>query len=247
MTPESIRKQRELEHGRRISQVAEGIWSRDTPAGQRRMEYRFEDLQRFLTLGPESRLLELGAGTGVWTQRLTRLPVQITSIDLSPPLLDVAKSKLKRSSVQFQIADAEHLPFAAAGFDAVCGLSVLHHLDLDLVLKEIYRVLKPGGKIWFSEPNMMNPQILIQKNVPWIKKWLGDTPDESAFFRWPLKRRLQRQGFQSVQIVPFDFLHPKTPASWTAWMDELGKRLQKIAGLREIGGSLLIRAQKGPS
>jgi hypothetical protein len=62
-----------------------------------------------------------------------------------------------------------------------------------------------------SAPNMLNPQIAIQKNVSWVKRKLGDSPDETAFFHWPLQRLLERTGFRDVRIDPFDFLHPKTP------------------------------------
>jgi hypothetical protein len=41
--------------------------------------------------------------------------------------------------------------------------------------------LKSGGTIYFTEPNMLNPQIAIQKNVSWVKRKLGDSPDETAF------------------------------------------------------------------
>ena len=93
------------------------------------------------------------------------------------------------------------------------GSSVLHHLEIKEALRDIYRVLKPGGTIYFTEPNMLNPQIAIQKNIPWIKRKLGDSPDETAFFRWPLRRLLERTGYRDVRIDPFDFLHPKTPVA----------------------------------
>ena len=60
--------------------------------------------------------------------------------------------------------------------------------EIEEALRDIYRVLKPGGTIYFTEPNMLNPQIAMQKNIPWIKRKLGDSPDETAFFRWPLRR-----------------------------------------------------------
>ena len=40
---------------------------------------------------------------------------------------------------------------------------------------------------------MLNPQIAIQKNIPWVKRKLGDSPDETAFFRWPLRRLLEEE------------------------------------------------------
>ena len=105
------------------------------------------------------------------------------------------------------------MSYSEAVFDSVVGSSVLHHLEIEEALREIYRVLKPGGTIYFTEPNMLNPQIAIQKNVPWIKRKLGDSPDETAFFRWPLWRLLEQTGYRDVRIDPFDFLHPKTPVA----------------------------------
>jgi hypothetical protein len=115
---------------------------------------------------------------------------------------------------------------------------------LDKAISEIYRVLRPGGTIRFTEPNMLNPQIAVQKNVPAVKKRLGDSPDETAFFRWPLHQRLEQTGFRDVKIVPFDFLHPRTPSRWIAAVDKLSNALEKMPLVREIAGSLYIRALK---
>ena len=129
-------------------------------------------------------------------------------------------------------------------FDSVVGSSVLHHLEITEALREIYRVLKIGGAIYFTEPNMLNPQIAIQKNVPWIKRKLGDSPDETAFFRWPLRRLLKRTGFRDVQIYPFDFLHPKTPFPLVNGLNAIGRFLEHVPALSEFAGSLYIRAVK---
>ena len=91
---------------------------------------------------------------------------------------------------------------------------------------------------------MLNPQIAIQKNVPWIKRKLGDSPDETAFFRWPLRRLLQQTGFRDVRIEPFDFLHPKTPLPVVNHLNALGRFLESVPVISEFAGSLYIRAVK---
>ena len=57
-------------------------------------------------------------------------------------------------------------------FQAVAGSSVLHHLEVEPSLRKLFDLLAPGGYLSFAEPNMLNPQILVQKNVPFVKRWL---------------------------------------------------------------------------
>ena len=95
----------------------------------------------------------------------------------------------------------------------------------------------------FTEPNMLNPQIFIQKNVPFIKKLMGDTPEETAFFKWKLSRELRESEFTDIRILPFDFLHPWTPGFLINGVDAAGKLFEKIPIIKEIAGSLLIKAK----
>ncbi len=156
----------------------------------------------------------------------------------------MAKANCSAPNVQYQIQNAYALSYSEGAFDSVVGSSVLHHLEVEKALRGAYRLLKPGGTIYFTEPNMLNPQIAIQKNVPWIKRKLGDSPDETAFFRWPLWRLLERTGYRDVRIDPFDFLHPKTPVALIDHVKALGRFLEKVPVISEFAGSLYIRAVK---
>jgi hypothetical protein len=91
---------------------------------------------------------------------------------------------------------------------------------------------------------MLNPQIAIQKNVPWVKRKFGDSPDETAFFRWPLRHLLEVTGYREVRIDPFDFLHPKTPVPLVDRLNSLGRVLENVPVISEFAGSLYIRAVK---
>ena len=145
---------------------------------------------------------------------------------------------------RIKIQDACALTYSDAAFDSVVGSSILHHLEIEPALREIRRVLKPGGTIYFTEPNMLNPQIAVQKNIPWIKRKLGDSPDETAFFRWPLRRLLERTGYRDIRIDPFDFLHPKTPIPLINRVNQFGRFFEKMPVISEFAGSLYIRAVK---
>lgn len=234
---------KEVEHGRFLAQRGAGeVWNWEGPAGKLRWARRVKMLSEHIR--PEMRVLELGCGTGYFTRELARRGADVVAIDVSPELLEIAKTEGFAANVRFEIQNACALSYPDASFDSVVGSSVLHHLDIEDALTEIYRVLKNGGTVYFTEPNMLNPQIAIQKNVPWVKRKLGDSPDETAFFRWPLRRLLEAAGFRAVQIDPFDFLHPKTPSFLVDGLNALGGILEKVPAVSEFAGSLYIRAVK---
>ena len=168
----------------------------------------------------------------------------VAAIDISPDLLSEARKAVPFDRVTLLIDNAYQLCFRNNVFDSVIGSSVLHHLEVNKALSEFYRVLKPGGTLYFTEPNMLNPQIALQKNIPYLKKKLGDSPDETAFFRWGLQRKLARFGFTHIAILPFDFLHPQLPSHMLPVLKAVCAVVEKIPLVGEFAGSLYIQAQK---
>ena len=234
---------KEIQHGRFLAEHGAGeIWNWESPAGKLRWARRVKMLSRHLR--PGMSVLELGCGTGYFTRELACSGANIVAVDVSPDLLEIAKANSSAPNVRYEIQNAYKMSYPDAVFDFVVGSSVLHHLEIEAALREIYRVLKPGGTICFTEPNMLNPQIAIQKNVPWVKRKLGDSPDETAFFRWPLRRLLEETGYRDVRIDPFDFLHPKTPVPLVDRLSSLGRVLENVPVISEFAGSLHIRAVK---
>jgi 2-polyprenyl-3-methyl-5-hydroxy-6-metoxy-1,4-benzoquinol methylase len=234
---------REIQHGRFLAEHGAGeIWNWESAAGKLRWARRVKMLSEHLR--PGMSVLELGCGTGYFTRELARSGAEIVAVDVSPELLEIAKSSWSAPNVRYEIQNAYRLTYPDAAFDSVVGSSVLHHLEIEQALREIYRVLKPGGKMFFTEPNMLNPQIAIQKNVPWVKRKLGDSPDETAFFRWSLRRLLEKTGYRDVQVDPFDFLHPQIPARLVNRMETVSQFLERVPILSEFAGSVYIRAAK---
>ena len=238
------RIENELSHGRKISRNAEFYWGWSGVAGRLRSERRALMYRSAGNLGPGKKALEIGCGTGIFTSIIARSGADITAIELSPELVERARAENKAPNVAYRVMNVEKLEFPDDSFDCVYGSSVLHHLNLQAALPEMRRVLKPGGAFVFTEPNMLNPQIMLQKNIPALKAYMGDSPDETAFFRWQIKGLLLDAGFSSVKTEPFDFLHPRVPGALAPAVDKLGALLERLPLLKEIAGSLLIKAAK---
>ena len=235
------RLKNEIEHGKLLSESGAGeVWNWESPAGILRWQRRVIMLTSHLK--PKMKVLELGCGTGYFTKEAARSGASITAIDISPELLNEAAEEVSLPNVEFIAENAYDMSFEDNSFDAVIGSSVLHHLKIDNALNEIFRVLRPGGTVHFTEPNMLNPQIALQKNIPFLKKMLGDSPDETAFFAWSLKKKMRAHGFFEIDIKPFDFLHPAIPKFMLPAMCPFCSMLEKIPMVSSIAGSLYICA-----
>jgi 2-polyprenyl-3-methyl-5-hydroxy-6-metoxy-1,4-benzoquinol methylase len=239
------RAQNEIEHGKKLVEgSAEWTWGWQSPAGQVRARRRGELIARAARLGPHSRVLEVGCGTGLFTEMFASTGAQVLAVDISPELLEKARARgLPAGRVRF-LAQAFEDCDVYGPFDAVVGSSVLHHLEVEQSLRKIHALLRPGGTLAFAEPNMLNPQIFVQKNIPCVKRWLGDSPDETAFVRWRLRSLLGRIGFTGVRITPVDWLHPSTPRWLIRPVALLGSLLESTPLLREFSGSVLISARR---
>jgi 2-polyprenyl-3-methyl-5-hydroxy-6-metoxy-1,4-benzoquinol methylase len=239
------RADHEISHGKKLSQTSpEMVWGWGTPAGKVRARRRAELIIIGASLAPNRRVLEIGCGTGLFTEMFARTGVDLIAVDVSGDLLEKAKErKFLAGKVQFLQKCFEDCDIDGP-FDAVIGSSVLHHLDVEVALPKIFGLLKTGGVMSFTEPNMLNPQIMLQKNIRWIGERMGDSPDERAFTRWQLRRLLQQCGFENIEIRLFDWLHPMTPESLIPLVSKMGGWLEKMPLIREFAGSLFVRARR---
>jgi SAM-dependent methyltransferase len=231
----------ELEHGRLLAAGgAEALWGWGSLAGQRRAKRRGALVAAATQLGPGVQVLELGCGTGLFSAAFAATGAAVTAIDISPDLIKIARKQVK--GVKFVCARYEDASFPQP-FDAVVGSSVLHHLDIPAALEKSYELLRPGGRMAFAEPNMLNPQVFAERTFM-RKRLTYVSPDETAFVRWRLARLLKAHGFEEVRIRPFDWLHPIVPSRLIGLMETLGRVLERVPGVREFSGSLIISCRK---
>ena len=214
-----------------------------TPAGQIRWNRRASLFSKFVS--NNDYILEIGCGSGFLTEEIAKTGARIEAIDIASESIDRAKEKSNVKNVRFQVMDAHRTQFESNIFDDVILGSALHHLDLKIALQEMYRILRPGGRIVCSEPNLLNPQNMVIKKFSHFKK--RESKFETAFIRWRVKQAFESAGFIEVNVTPYDFMHPSLPEFLIPTFKKLGYYLENIPILKELAGCLLIEAKKPTS
>lgn len=129
-----------------------------------------EKIVSLLNLNKNQRLLDVGCGTGRalrLASSLVKSKGEFYGIDLSSKMVRVAKSNSSNyKNMYFYKANSEKLPFKNNFFNLImCSNSFHHYSNPDKVLNEIYRVLKPKGRIYILDPTA---DTLIIKVIEWL-------------------------------------------------------------------------------
>ena len=164
-------------------------------------------------------VLDYGCGAGRVSKRLVTLGARkVVGFDLSESRAGRARAAVAelngRADASFAVADGHKLPFDGSSFDLVMGTAVLHHLDLDVALPEIERVLKPGGRAIFQEPMKHNPLLRLGRRLTPAAR----TPDEHPFSvddwaacdRYFAAFRHQEHEFITIPFMPLNWLLPRS-------------------------------------
>jgi len=110
-------------------------------------------------------ICDLGCGEGVITSQLAKFGAQVTAVDISPDLIEIAERRAVldevRSHIKFIIGDVEKLRLPENKFDFLLAYEVLHHIDIPSILPKIIASLKPYGKAIIVEPIACSP--VLQK------------------------------------------------------------------------------------
>jgi ubiquinone/menaquinone biosynthesis C-methylase UbiE len=112
--------------------------------------------------GPGKRLLDAGCGSGELLVRAIQRGCQITGTDVAPGMIEVCRTTPALAGADFHVTSTEQLPFEDNTFDiAIASMSIHFCDDVPRAMRELYRVLKPGGRIGISGPSSPSLQVLI--------------------------------------------------------------------------------------
>jgi len=223
-----VQQQEFYEHNRYQTGYFERTVKRTmVPVDSAYLRRHVDELLRFADLRPDARVLEVGCGMGRYTLILAERGVRVEGLDLAPALLDrLREYDAGRHTLPLYCADIVDHPQELDGqFDAVIGFFTLHHLhDLPLSFAAMARLLKPGGRIAFLEPNPFNPLYYAQ---------IAFTPG----MRWQAERGLARMrrgivfhamrdaGLVRPALARFGFFPPfLANRSWGARLESILER-----------------------
>lgn len=174
------------------------LWSRvyDLPVVQWAI-YRpvQEAVLRELRRPPARRILDVGCGTGILTERLAREldPELVCGCDFSIGMLEQAVTRRPGPWVQ---ADAQHLPLSRGSVDVVVSTESFHWFpDPEAALAEFGRVLAPGGRLLVGVVNMRTAT--MSRAASAISARLGEPAHWTT--RAEMKRRVERAGFRVLR------------------------------------------------
>jgi 2-polyprenyl-3-methyl-5-hydroxy-6-metoxy-1,4-benzoquinol methylase len=214
---------------------------------ERRADYMIANMNR----SEESKILEIGCGTGEISYLLAKkTAAEVLGTDLCVPFIDEAR-KYVLDNLRYELLDfndPENIEKLIGNkkFNYIVGNGILHHLyyQLDDALKNIHSLMDNNGKLIFLEPNIMNPYCFFIFKFPFFRKMAKLDPGEMAFTKKFIAKKLVIAGFKDIKIEYKDFLIPGTPTSLIKSVVALGNTAEKISMINRISQSIYITATK---
>lgn len=209
---------------------------------ERRADWMINEMDKF----SNKKVLEIGCGTGYVSYYIAKKTgIQVIGSDLSETFIEAAKKKYILPNLAFVILDFNKASTSVYNkFDYIIGNGILHHLyyNLDEVLVTLKNLLNPQGKIIFMEPNIYNPYVAVIFKNKRLRKWAKLEPDEMAFSKSFIHKKLINAGFSDVKIKYKDFLLPDIPKALVKPSIVIGNVAEKIPLIKNLSQSIFIEA-----
>ena len=160
-------------------------------------------------LASGSRVLDIGCGGGFLAEEFAALGCQVTGIDPSPVSIGAARAHATAHGlhIDYRTGSGERLPVPDSAFDLACCCDVLEHVsDLDRVISETARVLKPGGRYLFDTINRTVRSKLLAIKV--MQQWPLTRATDAAIHDWDMFIKpgeladvLRQHGLETGEMV----------------------------------------------
>ena len=165
-------------------------------------------------------VLEVGCGQGGFSLHLANLGASVVGTDFSSKAIEISTNRqlAQESSAKFLVADAQALPFADKSFDLVVSCECLEHVPIpEKALAEMFRVLKPNGRLVLTTENYSNGMLIY-----WLLSWVQGKPFNSGsdvqpidhfFLYWRVIRMMRKAGFTLARVLGAHFVFLVVPGT----------------------------------
>lgn len=129
-----------------------------TPIGRLVKSIELAHIMELLAPGSNDHILDVGCGTGIFTENYRQAGARVTGIDLAWPMLAYAVRKQTLAGMSPAVADMRSLPFADGSFDKTVSITALEFVaDAPGAVQELLRVTRKGGKLVIATLNSASP------------------------------------------------------------------------------------------
>ncbi|MCP4804933.1 MAG: class I SAM-dependent methyltransferase [Proteobacteria bacterium] len=151
-------------------------------------------------LRPDSRMLDVGCGTGSFLLRLAPSAGELHGLDFSSGMIGIAHDKARDvSNVTFHVGELEGAPFEPGSFDLVSACSILHLIeDRKAALERLYELVAPGGHFVHSTVVLGESWVPMSAMVA-VMRFFGKAPWVGDFSKAELDEDLRAAGFVDIQ------------------------------------------------
>lgn len=234
---------------REMERSREAYWRRYPATSPVKLRWRALTVRHCFHVLPGESILELGAGTGLWTEHIAtalRGENPITAAIFNEDFAAAAAGRNLPNTKFVHVTDLNDLP--AESFDYVVGTAILCHDLYAQNLAALYRLLKPGGQLLFFEANYWNPQVFLKNTIRPLGRWSGDAKCQIGMRKYQLMKQASHQGFTHIEVIPYDIVHPLTPRPLIRLVQSTAFILEHAPLVRDLCGTLYIwLAKPGPA
>lgn len=193
---------------------------------------------------PPGRVLDIGTGVGYLANVATRLGYEASGVDIAPAMIEHAEMRARElgQSIHFQVQDADTLPFDDGSFDAVTERHVLWTMpDPHRTLREILRVLRPGGHFLLMETKSMNkptdPVGTALGGVPNLDvhyhEFRADLPLMGGIYPEEMVRWMEAAGYVDCVVDRIEEVHAaRVAARPDGTSSDPARRMYLVRGVR---------------
>ena len=194
-------------------------------------------------------VLDYGCGIGNITEKIiSSNPVKLVGIDISEVSINKAIENAKNSNyqIEYSVDNCEKTRFKEKTFDLVFGSGILHHLNLEISLTEINRILKIDGEMVFIEPIGTNPLINLYRKLTPRSRSVDEHPFVKKDFNLlnSLFKNVNVKYYGFFTLVFFLFYRNPQKSLFFKILCKLDYYFFKIKYLKNLAWSVLIVAKK---